>query len=356
MERLFQKYLFEATKPKSSGDAQKAVETMAAQLASAILALDKKFHDTGGEIEQYMKQAEAKAKSVVSKLHPDGKVISHFLETFRKALGKSVNNEIPGVVSKLLGKKAGSTEKPKGVEKPKTDKVISQKPDSVEKKKDDVVSMAIKSGETDIDTLAALSYSISDTDTDEKENTRSHLPVTRYWTDQERIDQIKEDTKLDIREAMKIMTSFDVYSSDVGYYKKIRDGKAPEHLKNIETYIKKAPVWDGMGTLYRGISLKDDQLSNFKEGSVIDMKGLSSWSSDNKVAEKFTTIGLKKKEAKDVQKVIFVMEKCNSGTAISHLSEIPIEKEIVVSSKTKFKIKKIESSDKKTTTIYVEES
>lgn len=135
MERLFQKYLFEATKPKSSGDAQKAVETMAAQLASAILALDKKFHDTGGEIEQYMKQAEAKAKSVVSKLHPDGKVISHFLETFRKALGKSVNNEIPGVVSKLLGQKAGSAKKTKPVEKPKPGTVTNQKPDGVEKNK-----------------------------------------------------------------------------------------------------------------------------------------------------------------------------------------------------------------------------
>jgi len=106
---LFKKYLFEAKKQQTPEDAKKAVEQLASQLAKSILSMDDEFHEKGGNLDNYIKQATSKAQSVLSRLHQDSRVISHFLESYHSVMGKSVNNEIPGAVSSLIKSKIKSS-------------------------------------------------------------------------------------------------------------------------------------------------------------------------------------------------------------------------------------------------------
>lgn len=114
------------------------------------------------------------------------------------------------------------------------------------------------------------------------------------------------------------------------------DKKPPESYQQamaLEKYIRLSPKWGG-GELYRGIKLDYEQMSQFKVGQTLTMKGPSSWSSRRSLAEDFTG-GL------NVLGVVFVLPKTTRGASVKHLSEFPSEDEVLVSGKAKFKIKKI---------------
>ena len=115
--------------------------------------------------------------------------------------------------------------------------------------------------------------------------------------------------------------------------------------KNLEEFIEKSPKWDG--DIYRGINLPRWTLNEFKQGDIIDMQGISSWSSNAEVANKFAKKGLD-------EKVIFHSKGTKQGTSIRHLAHYTEEDEVMISAKAKWSITNIEKADN-VTHIYVEE-
>jgi len=110
----------------------------------------------------------------------------------------------------------------------------------------------------------------------------------------------------------------------------IRAGKDPDNATLLEKYIAASPSYDGV--LYRGISVTEDVLTQFEKGRVIDMHGVSSFSSSKKVALDFT------QTRQDKIGIIFRVPEVEQSTSIAHLSQFPGEKEVLVSENAKFEI------------------
>lgn len=115
----------------------------------------------------------------------------------------------------------------------------------------------------------------------------------------------------------------------------------------VEDFIKNSPKWAG-GTLYRGIHVPEDfDVSQYKKGAVVDMMGMSSWTSSEYVADSFA-IGSKR--------VIFInnSKKSKNGTSVKRLSNYKHEQEVLFSNKAKWKVDSQETNGK-TTYVYVHE-
>ena len=149
---------------------------------------------------------------------------------------------------------------------------------------------------------------------------------------------IDEDT------ASRYVSSIDAYADE--QYSDIRAYQRGENVNNqqeiariaqdIEEYIKKAPRWNG-GETYRGMGLPDKDLFQYSIGSVHDMRGVSSWSSDEEIARQFGD-EYKKKLGNSV---IFHSQTQNKGTAIRHLSKYPGEggeSEVIASKDSRYKV------------------
>ena len=108
-----------------------------------------------------------------------------------------------------------------------------------------------------------------------------------------------------------------------------------DQAQAIEAYIAQSPTWDG-GNIYRGIKMDADSFSQMQVGGRIDMRGLSSWSSDEQIAHNFAqSYGTKKS-------VVFRSKGTKQGASITHLSKFGTsESEVLVSGKATWTIKKI---------------
>lgn len=134
-------------------------------------------------------------------------------------------------------------------------------------------------------------------------------------------------------------------------YDEIRKGKDEKSKKMadaLEEAINEHP--SVKGTIYRGINTKEEL--KLKKGAEIDMGGLSSFTSDRSVADDFSryggTGGGKYKYVFRAQNVSGSMDMAGSGYA-----SLPHEKEVLVSGKSSFKVKKI-TKDKKNGQIIVD--
>lgn len=68
-----------------------------------------------------------------------------------------------------------------------------------------------------------------------------------------------------------------------------------ENHKISDTIDKNPDLWTNYNKpLYRGVSTNNDRLQQLKKGSIISMNGLSSWSSEKNIADRFTTSSLVK--------------------------------------------------------------
>lgn len=120
-------------------------------------------------------------------------------------------------------------------------------------------------------------------------------------------------------------------------YSSIRAGHPPsalEKAKLIDNALKKARAYKG--EIYRGISLDPSTYSEWskqlKSGATIDMKGISSWSSNPKVAESFA-------HSSYGQSVIFKLKSTNHAVPVQHLSSFgKVEAEVLAPSSVKYKI------------------
>ena len=110
----------------------------------------------------------------------------------------------------------------------------------------------------------------------------------------------------------------------------IRGGRDPDSAEFLEKYIAASPSYKG--TLYRGIAITEDILSRFEKGKMIDMEGISSFSSSKEVVKEFS------QNWKDKVGVVFIVSKIEQSASISHLSQFEYEKEVLVSKDAKFEI------------------
>ncbi len=110
--------------------------------------------------------------------------------------------------------------------------------------------------------------------------------------------------------------------------------------QNIEEFIEKSPKWSG--EIYRGINLPHQTVKAFKNGDVIDMQGVSSWTSSYDIAE---TYSHKSNKTKQNQRVIFHSNGTKQGTSIKHLAYYDFEDEVLVSTKARWQIDRIEEID-----------
>ena len=159
------------------------------------------------------------------------------------------------------------------------------------------------------------------------------------------IDKATADRYVDGMEAFLGTNSWElrqaIYNNDTKseYY---------ENAVAVEDFIKNSPKWAG-GTVYRGIGVPEDfDLSQYKKGAVIDMMGMSSWSSSISVANNFS--------AGNKKKVIFVnnSKKSKNGTSVKRLSNYKMEQEVLFSNKARWKVDSQETVGNKTY-VYVHE-
>lgn len=108
----------------------------------------------------------------------------------------------------------------------------------------------------------------------------------------------------------------------------------------IEDFIDNSPKWDG--DIYRGINLPKQELEQLKVGGVIDMQGVSSWTSDYSIAETYSFKNVKKTGN---QKIVLHSQGTKQGTSIKHLAHYDFEDEVLVSRKAKWSIDKIEKNE-----------
>ena len=108
----------------------------------------------------------------------------------------------------------------------------------------------------------------------------------------------------------------------------------------IEDFIDNSPKWEG--EIYRGINLPQYELEQLKVGGVIDMQGVSSWTSNFEIAE---TYSFKNVKRTGNQKIIFHSDGTKQGTSIKHLAHYDFEDEILVSRKARWAISKVEKTD-----------
>ncbi|MFH1547036.1 MAG: class I SAM-dependent methyltransferase, partial [bacterium] len=181
---------------------------------------------------------------------------------------------------------------------------------------------------------------------------RGHVKPIRKEKDQ--IAFVANETKTNEKEA-SIMLEQVVFYSDGGY-KEIRSGENKNAVDTIETFIAKSAKWPPEEPIFRGMNVDEKFLSSIKTGEDINMNGISSWTSDKKMADKFTVAGFAE-GGKDSSKgigVVFKLSKTNNGVSVSHISEVPDEKEVILSGRTKMKVSSIKK-EKGITIVELEE-
>lgn len=168
---------------------------------------------------------------------------------------------------------------------------------------------------------------------------------------------------IDFEKANKYFDSCIDWSSHSSEFRSIQQGahhfessdeeKFKEEAIAIEEIFKFCPVYKDKKTkdkVYRGIALdsrdykKEEILDLFKEGNVVDMKGTSSWTSERKLARRFSRgIGADTDIRGDRISILF--ESANkSGISLTNMSFHSSENEVLHSSKTKWKVKDLVST------------
>ncbi len=112
-----------------------------------------------------------------------------------------------------------------------------------------------------------------------------------------------------------------------------------ERVDACEEFITKSPKWNG-GTTYRGMhaseSYLDELYEKSKNGTTLNMNGISSWSTSKAVAEGYTF-----PNPKTPLRIIFETDDAQLGTSIAHISIHPNEREILCSKDNEYFVSEI---------------
>ena len=120
-----------------------------------------------------------------------------------------------------------------------------------------------------------------------------------------------------------------------GFASGIREGKHPEIEEKIEKYI--ASQNGASDYLYRGISLQSEEgLKPFQPGAVVDMSGISSWTTFKDVAVEYTEW-----DNDDPIGVVFKVSGTRKGAKIDSSGE----GEVVISKNAKWIVQEVTQTD-----------
>lgn len=133
---------------------------------------------------------------------------------------------------------------------------------------------------------------------------------------------------MDIRLAA-YSSSEEEYTAKAGPYA-LSYSDAKDCADTIESYIEKAPVWNG-GTLYRSIKVSADEAESIaaaaRSGETLDQRGVSSWTSYKITGSSPSSSGTE---------IVFVTPGTKQGTSINHLSPTD-EGEVLISGKARWR-------------------
>lgn len=193
-----------------------------------------------------------------------------------------------------------------------------------------------------------------------KINSNSESWLENYQEDvtENTVKKLAKDLKVSKEEAERLANGIRDFSGS--YSSEIRAASrgetSPQHIKDAakacEDFIKASPKWAG-GNLHRGINVdndvRDQIVARAQKGQPIDMKGVSSWSSDKETANAFGHTDGNPEGA-----VIFHTNKKSTkhGTSIKHLSKYPNEDEVLMSANSVFTPTKIEKDKNGVVHIY----
>lgn len=138
-----------------------------------------------------------------------------------------------------------------------------------------------------------------------------------------------------------------------GDYKKFKKNMGyDDKISIIDEGLKRMSPYDGK--VYRGLSfnkIKDNEkfdyfLKNLKIGNVMDMGGISSWSSSKKVATGYADLN-DHITGKDYNSIVFTVSNNKTGIGMQHISKFgSIEGEVTYPSDSKWKITNIKTKNK----------
>ena len=160
-----------------------------------------------------------------------------------------------------------------------------------------------------------------------------------------------KDTGMSEEDAQEVVSAINDYT--IEGYQRIREAQvsgwpedAADQAAAIEKYIDAAPKY-GDGDLYRGMVVPDDFAGSIQVGDVIDNGGaLSSWSSNENVADNFTSAGSWGEKGA----VLVIEGGTKRGTSIKHLSANGRdEDEVLIPASAQYEVTDIYDGD----TVYV---
>lgn len=172
---------------------------------------------------------------------------------------------------------------------------------------------------------------------------RGHI-ATHYGRDEfddipdGRINQIMKDAGVSRKTAEQFEKDVQDYFGE--WYMEVR-AKETEHFAKVsdelDELIRLSPKYDG--PISRGIGILETDADAYTIGAEIDMRGISSWTSDPVVSQSFSSQG------SDKCKVIFQLDNPHTGSAMSHLSPYGLEEsEVTLPSFARFEIVEVEKS------------
>lgn len=170
-------------------------------------------------------------------------------------------------------------------------------------------------------------------------------------TDDEKVSLVCKDTGMSEEDAQEVVSAINDYT--IEGYQRIREAQvsgwpedAADQAAAIEKYIDAAPKY-GDGDLYRGMVVPDDFAGSIQVGDVIDNGGaLSSWSSNENVADNFTSAGPWGEKGA----VLVIEGGTKRGTSIKHLSANGRdEDEVLIPASAQYEVTDIYDGD----TVYV---
>lgn len=167
-------------------------------------------------------------------------------------------------------------------------------------------------------------------------------------SDKRALELIREETKYDEKTCKTIKKYLDLYFGDD--YSEFVDGNKDKEVKIINDALSRMGAYDG--DIFRGLKFgnaKSGQefVDMLQPGAEIQMKSISSWSSEKWVANNFSKSG-----NESFYSVKFICKNNKTGVGVQHISEYgDDEAEVLVPSGTKWKVVDITENIKTRRTI-----
>ena len=172
--------------------------------------------------------------------------------------------------------------------------------------------------------------------------------LNKKKSNQRALELIQKETGYDEKTAKTVKKYMDEYFGDD--YSEFVDGNRQKEVEVIDEALSRMGAYDG--EIFRGLKFGfgkrgQEFADRLKVGGEIEMKSISSWSSERWVANKFAGVG-----NDSYYSVVFVCKENKTGVGVQHISEFgKDEAEVLSPSGTRWKITNVSQTDKTRTNI-----